>query len=58
MNGSSVYQGATEPTGSFKPAPVRPEQGMNLRSFAGLNPTFSSMVSNYLCNNCTFLHPI
>ena len=35
-----VYHGAALPTGSLRPAPVRPEQGMNLTSFAGLNPTF------------------
>merc|ERR1719189_635573 len=40
MKGSSVYQGASSPTGSRIPAPVKPEQGRNLTSLVGLNPTF------------------
>merc|ERR1719331_2336617 len=40
MKGSSVYQGALSPTDSISPAPVSPEHGINLTSFAGLKPTF------------------
>jgi hypothetical protein len=35
-----VYQGAVSPTELRSPAPVSPEQGMNLRSLAGLKPHF------------------
>ena len=35
-----VYHGASAPTGACRPAPVKPEHGINFTSFAGLNPTF------------------